>query len=133
MKNSFASWDELKNENPEAFEMINTIAGKQWYRCGESEWHYRFVVSGEFNPYRFADNFYMATKEQMARLAEEAMYREAAKEIPFREYVSDLFFSTTIIWVMDDERPTSYEFPNEIHGWLNGIYIGIDRKGETNS
>jgi hypothetical protein len=133
MKNSFASWDELKNESPDVFEIINMIAGKQWYKCGETGWHYRFMISKEFNPYRFADNFYMATKEQMARLAEEAMYREAAKGIPFREYVSDLVFSTTIIWIMDGGQLVSYEFPEYLTGWLNGIYIGINRKGETNS
>ncbi|MFN5920264.1 MAG: hypothetical protein ACK45I_03070 [Bacteroidota bacterium] len=136
MKNSFASWDELKGENPEVYETLNLLMGKQWYRTNNSAgYHYRFVVTSEFNPYRFTDNFHLASKEQMARLAEEAMYREAAKEIPFREYVSSLTFSTTIIWVPDisPNQLSSYEFPEYLTGWLNGIYIGIDRKGETNS
>ena len=134
MKNSFASWGELKNETREAYETLNLLMGSPWYRTNNSAgYHYRFVVTSEFNPYRFADNFYMATKEQMARLAEEVIHWKAAKEIPFRESVSGLTFSTAIIWVMDDGQLVSYEFPEYLTGWLNGIYIGIDRKGETNS
>jgi hypothetical protein len=145
MKNSFASWDELKGENPEVYETLNLLMGKQWYRTNNSAgYHYRFVVTSEFDPYRFTSNFGLATKDQMARLAEEAMYRESAKEMSFPEYVSGLTFSTTIIWVAEvvgsiyatsitEERSVSYEFPEYLTGWLNGIYIGIDRKGETNS
>jgi hypothetical protein len=136
MKNSFASWDELRSESPEVYETLNLLMGKQWYRTNNSAGHhYRFVVTSEFNPYRFTSNFGLATKDQMARLAEEAMHRESAKEMSFREYVSSLTFSTTIIWVPDIslDQFLSYEFPEYLNGWLNGIYIGIDRKGETNS
>jgi len=135
MKSSFASWDELRNENREVYETLNLLMGKQWYRTNNSAgFHYRFVVTSEFNPYRFTDNFCLATKEQMARLAEEAMYRVSATGMSFREYVSSLTFSTTIIWVADTEdRSLSYEFPEYLTGWLNGIYIGIDRTGRVNS
>jgi hypothetical protein len=131
MQTTFASLSELKEQEPAIYKLISRLGHNSWYRCDEMTW--RFRIQDDFNPYCVAANPDYMTDAQFKFLATEALYREGAMDIPFRRYIEDMKYNTTMIFVNDGDMLMTFEVPTYISGWLNGIYIGVDADGRSNS
>lgn len=128
---TFNSFDELQEANPSLYNMIVTLTNQHWYRYHNDGWG--FSTTDKFNPYCFADNPQIATPAQMSFFAEQALYREGAKDIPFRQYVGGMHYQTKLIFVKGVDHVVRFEVPDYIAGWINGMYVGVYQDGSSST
>lgn len=128
---TYESWIELRRQNKPLQELLNTLCGLQWYRLQNNSW--RFWIKDGFNPYRIVENPHFMTDAQAMFFALNALGADDAQKIPFKEYIKEMSYRTTTIYVKDCGEYTSLEVPEAIEGWLNGIYIGVDLTGRSNA
>jgi hypothetical protein len=128
---NYNSWQELREQNNPLYKLLNELCGKTWYRMQGNGW--RFFIGDNFNPYYVANNPDLMTDAQARFLMTEALYREGAQNVPFKDYIASMTYRTVAVNVYDGEQFIRFEVPDQINGWLNGIYIGVDLNGRSGS
>lgn len=121
----FDSFDKMKEQDPQLYNTITALMNDARYvNCGG---YYDFKNEGKKN-FRFvSDNWDYLTPGQYKKLFCEAMYRESAGDRSLKKYLSQIHYNIETVKII--EFGTYYVPNGKLSGWLNGMFIGIDKDG----